>query len=53
MVPFEGAALSVGAETEQQPAMWLYHAVLFLQFYLLAFALGWIAGRYRSRAVTV
>lgn len=51
VMPAQGAHLLFGADIEQQPAMWVYHAVLFLQFFLLTFVLGWLAGRYRSRPV--
>lgn len=51
VIPGQGAGLLFGADIEQQAAIWVYHVVLFLQFFLLTFALGWLAGRYRSRPV--
>ncbi|GGA78926.1 hypothetical protein GCM10011521_16420 [Arenimonas soli] len=46
-LPFRGAALLSG--NTEEPAAWLFHGIMFLQFFLLAFAVGWLAGRYRSR----
>lgn len=51
VIPGEGTLLLFGAASEQQAAIWVYHAVLFLQFFLLTFALGWLVGRYRRRPV--
>jgi hypothetical protein len=46
-LPFQGSALLTG--NSQEPAAWLFHAILFLQFYLAVFLVGWIVGRYRER----
>ena len=51
VVPFHGAALLSGNSLEPPP--WLFHTVLFLQCYLVVLALGWLAGRYRSRPANV
>ena len=45
-VPFHGAALLSGNAHEPPP--WLFHAVLFLQFCLAVFVVGWLVGRYRG-----
>lgn len=44
--PFQGAALLSGNSHEPPP--WLFHAVLFLQFCLAVFIVGWLVGRYRG-----
>jgi hypothetical protein len=46
-VPFQGAVLL--SSNSQEPAPWLFHTILFLQFYLAVFLVGWLIGRYRSR----
>jgi hypothetical protein len=46
-LPFQGSALLSG--NSQEPAPWLFHLVLFLQFYLAVFLVGWLVGRYRGR----
>ena len=51
VIPFHGAALLSGNSIEPPP--WLFHTVLFVQCYLVVLALGWLAGRYRSRPVNV
>ena len=46
VVPFQGSALL--STSGQEPPAWLFHAVLFLQFYVLALVLVCLAGRFRS-----
>jgi hypothetical protein len=46
-LPFQGSALLSG--NSQEPAPWLFHVILFLQFYLAVFLIGWFVGRYRGR----
>jgi hypothetical protein len=45
VAPFHVSALLSGSADE--PAPWLFHAILFLQFYLAVFIVGWLVGRYR------
>ena len=45
--PFQGSALL--SSNSQEPAPWLFHVILFLQFYLAVFIVGWLVGRYRRR----
>jgi hypothetical protein len=45
-VPFHGAALLSG--NAHEPSPWLFHTVLFLQFFLVVFIVGWLFGRYRG-----
>ena len=47
-LPFQGATLLSGNSHEPPP--WLFHAVLFLQSFVVVLALGWVMGRYRRRA---
>lgn len=47
-LPFQGSALLSG--NSQEPAPWLFHVILFLQFYLAVFLAGWLVGRYRGRS---
>jgi hypothetical protein len=46
-LPFQGSALL--SSNPQEPAPWLFHSILFLQFYLAVFLVGWLVGRYRER----
>jgi hypothetical protein len=46
-LPFQGSALLSG--NSQEPAPWLFHLILFLQFYLAVLLVGWLVGRYRGR----
>ena len=46
-VPFQGSALLSGNPPE--PAPWLFHVIMFLQFFVAVFIAGWLVGRYRSR----
>ena len=47
-LPFQGSSLLSGGA--QEPAPWLFHAIMFLQFCVAVFIVGLIAGRYRVRA---
>ena len=46
-LPFQGSSLLSGGS--QEPAPWLFHLILFLQFYLGVYLVGWLVGRYRGR----
>lgn len=46
-LPFQGSALLSGSP--QEPPAWLFHVILFLQFYLVVYLVGWLSGRYRRR----
>lgn len=47
-IPFHASVLLSG--DAQEPAPWLYHTVLFVQFCLAVFIVGWLVGRYRKRS---
>lgn len=47
-IPFQASVLLSG--NAQEPAPWLYHMLLFLQFCLGVFIVGWLVGRYRKRS---
>lgn len=47
ILPFQGSALLTG--NAEEPAPWLFHTLLFLQFIVAVFIAGWLLGRYRRR----
>lgn len=47
-VPFHGSALL--SSNSQEPAAWLFHAIVFLQFHVAVYLVGLVAGRYRDRS---
>ena len=47
ILPFHVSAMLTG--NAEEPAPWLFHTMLFLQFCLAVFIAGWLVGRYRRK----